>query len=183
IDQYAGALERGDQAAYPCRAHLPQWGQLSAAGAGPRGGDPRELTRAASLPQHGRSARAQKGGAAPCGLTSDPFSLTRARSVKDAARRLCRCRRLRGDILDCRCARRSARRQVGTKGWSFPIEQRDTAIDLKTHPHPLYRINLLNLTHTTPALRSPRVLHPCQIMRPPARSWLPSPCRCPTAPP
>src|SRR5262249_45198495 len=53
------------------------------------------------------------------------------------------------DILDCRCARRSARRQVGTKGWSFPIEQRDTAIDLKTHQHPLYRINLLNLTHTT----------------------------------
>ena len=35
------------------------------------------------------------------------------------------------DILDCRCARRSARRQVGTKGWSFPIKQRDTAIDLK----------------------------------------------------
>jgi hypothetical protein len=26
-------------------------------------------------------------------------------------------------------------RQVGTKGWSFPIEQRDTAIDLKTHQH------------------------------------------------
>src|SRR5215472_1311529 len=75
IDQYAGALERGDQAAYPCRAHLPQWGQLSAAGAGPRSGDPRELARAASLPQHGRSARAQEGGAAPCGLTPDPFSL------------------------------------------------------------------------------------------------------------
>src|SRR5215471_18542488 len=54
-----------------------------------------------------------------------------------------------GGILDCRCARRSARRQVGTKGWSFPIEQRDIAIDLKTHQHPLYMINLLNLTHTT----------------------------------
>src|SRR5262249_23074699 len=72
-----------------------------------------------------------------------------ARSVQDAARRLRRCRRLRGGILDCRCARRSARRQVGTKGWSFPIEQRDNAIDLKTHQHPLYMINLLNLTHTT----------------------------------
>src|SRR6516164_11024900 len=43
--------------------------------------------------------------------------LDRARSVKDAARRLRRCR-LRGGILDCRCARRSAREQVGTKGWS-----------------------------------------------------------------
>src|SRR5215471_18091886 len=69
--------------------------------------------------------------------------------TQDAARRLRRCRRLRGGILDCRCARRSARRQVGTKGWSFPIEQRDTAIDLKTHQHPLYMSNLLNLTHTT----------------------------------
>ena len=26
---------------------------------------------------------------------------------------------VRGGILDCRCARRSAGRQVGTKGWSF----------------------------------------------------------------
>jgi hypothetical protein len=34
----------------------------------------------------------------------------------------------RGGILDCRCARRSATRQVGTKGWSFPIEQRDAAL-------------------------------------------------------
>ena len=32
---------------------------------------------------------------------------------------------LSGGILDCRCARRSARRQVGTKGWPFSIEQRD----------------------------------------------------------
>jgi hypothetical protein len=55
-------------------------------------------------------------------------------------------RRLRGGILDCRCARRSASRQVGTKGWSFPIEQRDTAIDLKTRQRPLYMTNLLNLT-------------------------------------
>ena len=50
---------------------------------------------------------------------------TRARSVKDASRR---CRRRRGGILDCRFARRSAGRQVGTKGWSFPIEQRDAAL-------------------------------------------------------
>jgi len=55
----------------------------------------------------------------------------------------------RGGILDCRCARRSATRQVGTKGWSFAIEQRDTAIDLKTRQRPLYITNLLNLTYTT----------------------------------
>jgi hypothetical protein len=59
-------------------------------------------------------------------------------------------RRLRGGILDCRCARRSASRQVGTKGWSFPIEQRDTAIDLKTRQRTLDMTNLLNLTYTTP---------------------------------
>src|SRR5262249_46350435 len=49
--------------------------QLFATGAGPRGGNSRELARAAPLPQHGPSARAQEGGAAPCGLTPDPFSL------------------------------------------------------------------------------------------------------------
>ena len=45
--------------------------------------------------------------------------------TQDALRRLRRCRRIRGGILDCRCARRSARRQVGTKGWPPLIEQRD----------------------------------------------------------
>src|SRR5262249_43774005 len=66
--------------------------------------------------------------------------------TQDAARRLRRCRRLCGGILDCRCARRSAKRQVGTKGWSFPIEQRDAAIDLNIRQRPLYMTNLLNLT-------------------------------------
>src|SRR5437868_6447822 len=56
--------------------------------------------------------------------------------TQDASRRLRRCRRVRGGILDCRCARRSARRQVGTKGWPFPIEQRDAAlVDLNEPPH------------------------------------------------
>jgi hypothetical protein len=49
--------------------------------------------------------------------------------------------------LDCRCARRSASGQVGTKGWSFSIEQRDAAFDLSSQPHPM--TDLLNLTHTT----------------------------------
>ena len=57
------------------RADLPQWRELPQAGAGSGGRDPRELARAASLPQHGRSARAQKGGAALGGLTPDPFSI------------------------------------------------------------------------------------------------------------
>jgi hypothetical protein len=41
------------------------------------------------------------------------FSTVLARSRALRAR-LRRCRRLRGSILDCRCARRSARGQVGT---------------------------------------------------------------------
>jgi len=45
--------------------------------------------------------------------------------TQDASRRLRRCRRIGGGILDCHCARRSARRQVGTKGWRLWIEQRD----------------------------------------------------------
>ena len=68
-------LQRRDQAAHPCRAHLPQWRELPAVGAGTGGRDARELARAASLPQHGRSARAQEGGTATCGMTPDPFNL------------------------------------------------------------------------------------------------------------
>src|SRR5215467_12357103 len=68
--------------------------------------------------------------------------------TQDAARRLRRCRRLRGGFLDCRCARRSAVGQVGTKGWSCPIEQRDVAIGLSP-TSPATMTNLLNLTHTT----------------------------------
>jgi hypothetical protein len=48
---------------------------LDARYAGTGGRDPRKLARAASLPQHGRSARAQEGGTATCGLSPDPFSL------------------------------------------------------------------------------------------------------------
>jgi transposase-like protein len=52
-----------------CCAHFPQWRELSQAGASARGRDPRELARAASLSQHGRSARTQKGSAAPWRLS------------------------------------------------------------------------------------------------------------------
>jgi hypothetical protein len=44
---------------------------------------------------------------------------------------LARSRTLRAGILDGHRARRSADRQVGTKGWSVSIEQRDVALDLK----------------------------------------------------
>src|SRR5215472_1097036 len=75
--------------------------------------------------------------------------------TQDAARRLYRCRRLRGGILDCRCARRSANQQVGTKGWSCPIEQRDANFDLSSAgPPPM--TDLLNLAHTTRAPHAPR---------------------------
>src|ERR1700751_3974349 len=66
--QYAGAAERGVQAPHPCGADLPQWRELPQVTAGACGRDPRELARAASLSQHGRSARAQKGGAAAGGM-------------------------------------------------------------------------------------------------------------------
>src|SRR5262245_23642898 len=85
--------------------------------------------------------------------------------IQDAARRLRQCRRLRGGILDCRCARRSASRQVGTKGWSFPIEQRDAAIDLNIRQRPLYMTNLLNLTHTTSRGKLREVARECQLPR------------------
>jgi hypothetical protein len=83
--------------------------------------DPRELARAASLPQHGRFARAQEGGAATCGLTPDPFSLASCSlsqepalaKAGDAERRLRRRRRSRGGILDCRGARCSAEGRSG----------------------------------------------------------------------
>ena len=74
---------------------------------------------------------------------------------RDAARRLRRCRRSRGGILDCRCARRSATNQVGSKGWSFPIEQRDAPLSDLNEPPPPTITNLLNLTHTTVADTSP----------------------------
>lgn len=43
VDEHAGAAQPGDQAAYPGRRHLPQPAELSAAGSGTGGGDPREL--------------------------------------------------------------------------------------------------------------------------------------------
>jgi len=65
----------------------------------------------------------------PSGCTGDFHPQTADMSdTQDAARRLRRWPPPAGGILDCRCARRSAGRQVGTKGWSFPIEQRDAAL-------------------------------------------------------
>src|SRR5205814_10192421 len=124
--------------------------------AGARRRDARELARAASLSQHGRFARAQEGGAATCGLTPDPFSLAPCSLCQepalakagDAARRLRRCRRMRGGILDCRCARRSAGRQVGTKGWSYSDRTKGWALELNSTALATMP-NLLNLTHTT----------------------------------
>src|SRR5436190_2220128 len=52
--------------------------------------------------------------------------------TQDAARRLRRCRRMRAGILDCRCARRSARRQVGTKRWSYSDRTKGWALELNS---------------------------------------------------
>ena len=66
-------------------------------------------------------------------------------AVQTAARRL---RRWPAASLDRGCARRSANRQVGAKGWVCPIEQRDANFDLSSAgPPPM--TDLLNFTHTT----------------------------------
>jgi hypothetical protein len=69
-------------------------------------------------------------------------------AVQTAARRL---RRWPTASLDRGCARRSAGRQVGTKGWVCPIEQRDASFDPGSASPPAMT-NLLNFAHTTPRL-------------------------------
>ena len=66
-------------------------------------------------------------------------------AVQTAARRL---RRWPTASLDRGCARRSAGRQVGTKGWVCPIEQRDASFDPGSASPPAMT-NLLNFAHTT----------------------------------
>jgi Transposase, Mutator family len=68
VDQSARTPERRDQAADPPRPHLPERRELPTADPGARGRNARELARGASLPQHGRPARAQQGGAADRGV-------------------------------------------------------------------------------------------------------------------
>jgi transposase-like protein len=67
--QHAGAAERGDQAAHPRRAHLSQCRELPQAGPRFMRRNARELARGAPLPEHGLSARAEKGGAAQGSLS------------------------------------------------------------------------------------------------------------------
>src|SRR3974390_1942909 len=66
-------------------------------------------------------------------------------AVQTAARRL---RRWPTASLDRGCARRSAGRQDGTKGWVCPIEQRDASFDPGSASPPAMT-NLLNFAHTT----------------------------------
>jgi hypothetical protein len=82
--------------------------------------DPRPVQPGTVLAQS-RTLRAGSAGAADCAAAS----LTAA---------------ARGALPSGRSGRRDGH---------FPIEQRDTAIDLKTHQRPLYMTNLLNLTYTT----------------------------------
>jgi hypothetical protein len=84
--------------------------------------DPRPVQPGTVLAQS-RTLRAGSAGAADCAAAS----LTAA---------------ARGALPSGRSGRRDGH---------FPIEQRDTAIDLKTHQRPLYMTNLLNLTYTTSA--------------------------------
>ena len=69
-------------------------------------------------------------------------------AVQTAVRRL---RRWPAASLDRGCARRSTGGQVGTKGWSCPIEQRDANFDLSSAgPPPM--TDLLNFPDTTSSL-------------------------------
>src|SRR6185369_6421898 len=58
--EHARAPERRDQTPDPCRPDLPKRGELLTPGASSCRRDARELARAASLPEHGGSARAQE---------------------------------------------------------------------------------------------------------------------------
>jgi mutator family transposase len=100
-------------APHPGGADLPQCRELPQAGAGARGRDPRELARTASLPQHGRSARAQKGGLAPCCLNPARSSLAPCSLGQGQAAPAARWPQAAS--LDSPCARCPRHGQVGTK--------------------------------------------------------------------
>ena len=76
-------------------------------------------------------------------------------SSQDQEHRSCRAvvfTSLSGCAVRLGCARGSARRQVGTKGWSFSIEQRDAAFDLNS-ASPRCHDRLAELdAHNCPAL-------------------------------
>ena len=56
-------------------------------------------------------------------MLADPRPVQPARSVKDAAHRLRRCRRSCGGILNCRCAQCFADGRSGRRDGPIPIEQ------------------------------------------------------------
>ena len=99
---------------------------------------------------------------------------------------LARSRTLRAgsaDAADCAAASLTAAArgalpasQVGTKGWSYPIEQRDLAIDFNP-TSPVTMTNLLNLMHTTGGsrlslLRSVRARGAASTVRPTPQSTI-----------
>src|SRR5437588_2245062 len=69
--------------------------------------------------------------------------------TQDAARRLRRCRRRRGGILDCRCARRSANRAGRDEGMVISDRTKGCCSSDLNEPRTLTMTDLLNLTHTT----------------------------------
>ena len=72
VDQHARTPEPGTEAPHPCRAHLPQCRELSAAGAGAGRRDARKLARSHPLSQHGPSQGAQERGPAGLGRLRRP---------------------------------------------------------------------------------------------------------------
>ena len=64
IDQPARTAQRGNQAPHPSGPHLPESGQLPAAGPGALRRDPRGVARRSPRPEYGRPQGAEKGPAA-----------------------------------------------------------------------------------------------------------------------
>src|SRR5271169_644816 len=147
VDQHARTPEPGIEAAHPCGAHLPECGELLAAGAGACRRDPRELARRHPLFEHAASGRAQKRSAAASGMIG--FAPNPAKSgpvltaVKTAARRL---RRWPTASLDRGCARCHGKARSGRRNGAS-IEQRNwLLVPCSTHR----RNQLANVTVTIP---------------------------------
>src|SRR4051794_15450640 len=107
VDEHAGALERGDRAAHARRPHLPERGELPAAGAraGRRG--PRELAGSEPLPEHGRPQGAEEAPA-PRGRLTQPAG-PRVTALLQNLTHSTRLQRAGGE--------KSANRPYGKRGW------------------------------------------------------------------
>ena len=76
VHQPARTAQRGDQAPHPSGPHLPESGQLPAAGPGALRRDPRRVARRSPLPEYGLPQGAEKGPAASRSLKNIDIDLS-----------------------------------------------------------------------------------------------------------